>query len=357
MTMKQRICVIFLLMMMTGTFVFWKETAAAIRIAGERCVTVIIPSLYLCSILSALCIRTGMLERLSRPLERVSKNGALLIVLLFSQIGGYPIGAQLLYGMHTQGRLPLAQMRGLLCVCVCSGPAFLFGTVCSGMDVRIGWLMLLAVALPNLLGGVLLLRGSTSGEAENPRSHAGLTAQTLTEAVEIGASAMWKVCSMIVFFGACMGILEASGILPQVAGRIAQGLSLPEPQVAAAIACAMDVSCLPTFLQSGGSLPMTAALLSFGGLCVHCQIAALCEGRLPWGRFLLTRCAAAAASWWGCGMLLRLFDLGTVPTGLLAAPYAPQPTQGTTGAVGCLAVMTVLLLLRHDRFCCWHGKN
>ncbi len=355
--MKQRICVIFLLMMMAGAFVFWKETAAAIRASGERCVTVIIPSLYLCSILSALCIRTGMLERLSRPLERISKNSALLIVLLFSQIGGYPIGAQLLYGMHTQGRLTLARMQGLLCVCICSGPAFLFGTVCGNLDVRIGWLMLLAVALPNLLGGLLMLRSDTSVGTENPRRHAGLTARTLTESVESGASAMWKISSMIVFFGACMGILEASGILPQVSERIAQGLSLPEPQVAAAIACVMDVSCLPAFLQSGGSLPMTAALLSFGGLCVHCQIAALCGGQLPWRRFWLTRCAAAAASWWCCRLLLRLCDFGTVPAGLSAALYAPQPTQGTTGAVWCLAVMTVLLLLRHDRFCRWHEKN
>ncbi len=348
---KQWLAGTLLLLGTAAAFLYWREVGAALRDAGERCVTVILPSLYLCSILAAMCVRAGVTDCLARPLGWLLRpmrgDGALLAVLMFSQLGGYPIGAQLLHALHRQGRLSLRRMRSLLCVCICSGPAFLLGTVCGsmGLDAKIGWLLLGSAALPNLAAGLCLLRGSGGGE-QTGRASLHWNAQVLTDSVEAGAAAMWKVCSMILFFAGGMGILNAAGILPALSRWLSEELRIPEVRALGLLESLLDVSCLPGYLECGGSLPGAAALLSFGGICVHCQLAALCGGQLPWGRFLLTRSAAAAVSYGLCGLLLKLCRFGTVPAALGDPAFQPVPSRESGWAGVCLVVMSVMVMAR-----------
>ncbi|MDE5565154.1 MAG: hypothetical protein K2I93_08345, partial [Oscillospiraceae bacterium] len=138
-----------------AAMVWHVQVSAGVLAAGERCVRVLVPSLYLYSILAAVCTKSGLLAAKGR--------GGLAAVLLFSQFGGYPVGAQLLHGMRKNGCLTAEEERWMLCVCIGCGPGFLLGTVCSQMPLRAGLWMLLSVSLPNLLAGVLLLRKMSPG--------------------------------------------------------------------------------------------------------------------------------------------------------------------------------------------------
>ncbi len=350
--MKQRITAVFLFALMAGVLFFWREVSAAVLHAGERCVRIVIPSLYCFSILAALCVKSGILERMAGILapvcRRIHVDAVLVTVLLFSQIGGYPVGAQLLHQLCENGRITKEQEASLLCVCLCSGPAFALGTVCScgGISSTVGWMLLASILLPNLVYGLLLLRRQPLSRMN--RTALRLNAQCLTDSVMNGAGAMVKISAMILFFAAAMAVVRSAAEMLLAEGRL-PALPFPEVMWKSWASCTLEISTLPAFLAAGGSLPMAAALLSFGGICVHCQVAAICEGNLYWGSFLAVRVVLAAVSFGLCSFLLDLCP-GIAPASLTIAE--PVKAGGTyTPAVWCLLLMTGMLLARHNRLC------
>lgn len=319
--------------------------------SGKRCVMVILPSLYLFSILAALFVKSGLLLRLGKWLDPCSRrllhmDGTVLAVLVFSQLGGYPVGAQLLHQLRRGHALTAAQEQTLLCVCMGSGPAFLLGTVCNGLPSSLTAILMISMLLPNLLlGWILSVRGGitiSQAHPERPVSSAAL----LTSAVESAAAAMLKICSMILLFGAMTAVGEEMGVFSLLtvcgkgngAGAHARLLSV------------LEISCVTDYIRQGGSLPMAAALLSFGGICVHMQLAAVCEGNLPWLRFWLYRMLAASGTYWCCFWGIRLFCREELPAVVAVLPtYAAEPASGNTVTVVCLLVMSILLLIRWER--------
>ncbi len=262
-----------------GAVVFHAQTAAGIYTAGERCLRVLLPSLYGFSILAAYSVKIGLPGLLAKPLRFISGRyeARLVAVLLFSQVGGYPVGAQLLHTMREDGSITAAEESRLLCVCMGCGPGFLLGTVCGKQPVGVGLWLLLSVSLPNLLLAPLVLPRKAE-MSHPPVRKAGV--QFFTEAVESAAAAMLKITAMVTAFGAVLGILD--------------GMGLPDVPVLRSL---LEISCVTAFTAAGGSLPGAAALLAFGGVCVHLQAAAICEGNVRWLLFWAFRAAAAAMAY------------------------------------------------------------
>lgn len=341
------------LAMMSAAVIHHGAVTEAVLLAGTRCIRVIIPSLYLFSILASFCIRTGLLENMAKPFDRFSRralrmDGTLLMILVFSQLGGYPVGAQLLHQLRGRGALTPSQEQALLCVCFGCGPAFLIGTVCCRVPAHLTAIVLLSISLPNLLLALILARCGLLRRETMETPPLTLRSTDITAAVEAGAAAMLKICSMILFFAALLGIAEGGGLLAYITDRMPCRPSLAEGTLSAVL----EISSITDFLQQGGSLPLAAALLSFGGICVHLQNAAICEGSFPWLRFWGCRILTAVCTWLLCTAALHLLYGGEVPAALLQpSPYTPSMTQSGTLPVLCLLVMSVLLLLRHDRLC------
>ncbi len=339
--------------LMAAAAVYHESVAEAILLAGQRCVTIIIPSLYLFSILAAFAVRTGLLMTLAKPIDCLSRrllrmDGTLLLVVLFSQLGGYPVGAQLLHRLRCSGALPEKQEQALLCVCIGCGPAFLLGTVCHGLPVMVTAVLWLSVSLPNLVLACILGRSGMFRRESCSVSCVHLSSTELAESVEAGAAAMLKICSMILFFAALCGIAAGCGLLAVIGTLLPCRPALAEGWLSAVL----EISTITDFLQQGGTLPQAAALLSFGGICVHLQNAAICDGNFPWLRFWGCRLLTAVCTWGICTGLLRFLYGGEVPAALLQ-PFAAAPTapENPPLPVICLIVMSVLLLLRHDHLC------
>ena len=315
-------CVIFGLLM-------WLSDAARgeLLAAGERCLTVLVPSLYLYSLMAAFCIRSGGLAALSRIF---GKNGMLLAVLLFSQIAGFPVGAQLLHEMERAGSLTRPQVRRAMCVCIGCGPGFLLGTVCRGMPLGLSLWMLFSVSLPNLVLGAVMLRNCRAN-AELP-PFPGLSI-ALTTSADSAAGAMLKICAMVMAFAGVTGILEGLGAFAALPVRTAAG-----------VRTVLEVSCVADYMRMGGTLPWAAAFLAFGGICVHLQVAAI-AGAPDWLRFWGCRVISAACAYGICLLGVKFLFHGAVAVNLT------QPrTVLTNGSIlpgACLLLMSVLLLRRH----------
>lgn len=342
--MKRTISVIFAILLFAAAVFFHTEISAAITAAGIRCVTILIPSLYLCSVLAAFFVRSGILEYIAIPLHKCSRkflhmDGDVLIILLFSQIAGYPVGAQLLRQMQEKDATCRTEM--LLPVCFGCGPAFLTGTVCviTGMPPAAVGVLFLSIILPNLLLALVLAWRMDLRRKESLRPMLSLHAQTFTASVESGASAMLKICSMVLVFSAVMGMAEG------VSAKFLDAQSLPE--IAASI---LEISNITEYLRNGGSLPMAAALLSFGGICVHLQNVAIFGEKFPWNTFWRIRIPAAVCTYGICHIgLAWLYDGTSQPAFLSANPYHPMMTAESIVPSICLLVMSFLLLQKQEQ--------
>ncbi len=345
---RKELCFIILCIFLFVSAIRCREGIAdAIINAGTRCVLVIIPSLYLFSVLAAFCIRTGILEVVSAPLNGICRrflrtDGIFLVILLFSQLAGYPVGAQLVQQMRIKHDLPPALMRRLLCCCFGCGPAFLFG-MCSGFPRRLAALLMLSVILPNLLCGFFLIRGGKLHTA----AKISADSTDLVSAVESTAAAMLKISSMILLFAALLGMLGSFACLHRAGEFAAELTGCPPALVQSGCAAVLEISSLTEFLRHGGSLPAAAALLSFGGICVHLQNAAICGGDFPWRKFWLVRSCCAFCSYWLCRAGLRLSGEETSPVFCELQPYSAALTENSLLPLLCLLVMVLLLL---DRF-------
>ena len=308
----------------------WSEAAAeAVRAAGERCLCGLVPALFLYTMLAAVCTKSGLIASLSRTVR-----GRIMVVLVVSMLAGYPVGAQMLTGMTENGDISSAQKRRCLGICIGCGPGFLLGTVCRGMGWQTVVMMILSVSLPNVL---LML----TALPDLPQDCCGRTAirsdaRTLTDAVDAAAAAMLKITAMIVTFAGAAALCQASGVVSLLAG-VLPGDDVRDTAILRAL---WEVSSVTDYLEAGGGLPGAAALLAFGGCCVHLQLASI-AGEMPWRRLLVCRMAAAAMSWGICraGMLL----LPAVPTFLTERDIVSVTSDPIPGA--CLLLMAVILLL------------
>ena len=308
--------------------VFHAQVCGSILAAGERCLVVLVPSLYLYSITAAVCTRSGLLNAGGR--------GSIAAVVVMSQLGGYPLGAQLVYGLYRSGSITEDEAKRMLCVCIGCGPGFLFGTVCRGLPVRAALWMLLSVSLPNLLCAAVLLRKIRPETQRTERLHG---ARLLTESVETAAGAMLRICGMVLAMAGCMAVAEGLGLF---------GLSaMLHPGAPPFLRAMLEVSCL---VEWSGGLPMAAALLTFGGICVHLQVASVSGGLLPWAKFWAVRLLCS-------GMAYALCSLGMpylfreVQSAALMYGAAPEQRQAHWLPGACLLVMSVLVLYRSYVVC------
>ena len=311
----------------SGAVYFHQQTGREILNAGERCITVILPSLYLFSVLASFCVKSGFLELCAKPFR---KDADLWLIVFFSQIGGYPVGAQLLHSMYQEGKISEIQEQKLLCACVGCGFGFLFATV--GGNVRTALLLWLILSIPNFLLAGIFIRSEVSRNQKTEFPERKPFSVLLTESVETGASAMLKICGMILAFGAFMGMLEGlTGGIPAVIRSI------------------LEISSLSDYMRNGGALPIAVSLLSFGGICVHVQIASVSENHIRWGIFWICRLLVSVSSGLLCAFSMKFLFPESVPVFLSETRISVHSTPSMIPAC-CLAVMSVFVLKKYDFF-------
>ena len=264
--------------------------------AGLRlCGAVVLPSLFPFFVLANLFVSLGYhryvaaaLRPLMGPLYGLP--GAVAGPLVLGAAGGYPIGAATVFQLYDRGELSAAQASSALAFCNNAGPGFLLGVVGLSLlgSVRLG-LLLWAVHLGSavLVGlffrrhrnGAIILKGAAQAQGTPAFSAA------FVEAVASGTGTILRVCGFLVFFSVVLAFLRQTPLWLWAGAVLPGGTALLDgaTELSSGVAQLMAAGC-----SRETAMTVSAFLLGWGGLCVHCQVLSLRARRnIPMGSYWL----------------------------------------------------------------------
>ncbi|MCH5209147.1 MAG: hypothetical protein J1F04_09695 [Oscillospiraceae bacterium] len=322
--------------------IFSGEVREAVSGAVYDCLEIIVPSLFAFSALAIYLQKSGLykiaLKPLTFPLSKILRTDEELCgIFLLSNIGGYPVGATLLSALADQNRLDRKDTARLMCCCFGSGPSFIVGMVGKTVfnSAQAGAVLFASCFLSSLaIAAVVFLSGNITLKKSQTRYDLG--SECFISSVSAAARAMFSVCTMIVIFSVFSAALGLMGV-----NRL-----FGENQ-SVVFSSVLEVTRIKEMTAGEYSMPICAALLSFGGACVTLQITAIAGGRFPLGKFLISRIIAAALSAAFAAVFTRLMP--GVSEEVLAGHTAVSAFSGNAALSVCLIAMCAILLLGDTR--------
>ncbi|HIW72725.1 MAG TPA: hypothetical protein H9684_00220 [Firmicutes bacterium] len=340
----------------------WPEAAASGISRGlSICSSIIIPSLFPFLVLAGFLVKSGLSEALGRRLERPTRflfglPGSCAAGILVGFIGGYPAGGIAVGELVERGTITRAQGRRMLCFCVNGGPAFLISAVGAGMlgNVAYGGMLYAAHIAASVLLGILLRLFDGGKEAtERPQAPAlprPSPAAAFVEAVNASCRSMLYMCGFILLFAALLALADGSGLTAAVErglSRPLEALGLETSLAGCLLPCLLEVSCGSVeAAHAGAASPLLLGMtLGWGGLSVHCQVAASLQGKGLVGRGFFA--ARALHALLGGIFSVLLFRYVPVEAAVFrsSAEALIAPYSSSAGAAVALLAMCALFLL------------
>ncbi|MDE5855297.1 MAG: hypothetical protein K2H19_09610 [Ruminococcus sp.] len=272
---------------------------SAVSDALDRCLTVIIPSLY------AMMIASGLLVKSS-----TAQSAGKIVCGLFSMLAGYPVGAKILYSQYAENSISKKEAELLSGVFFGAGGAFIFG--CTSNCNFVGWLILLSNVLANIIIALAVLFCFRKNKiSKNKKEKISFSVEMLMDSVNSAGKSMAEICFAVIVFAVVTAILKDFGILSAVS-EILTKLSSLSPETAENIICAvLDITAVSRVAQENFNLvPVVSGLVSFGGICVFLQISTIFKGRLSVFPLIVFRSITAVLSYIICRILLPFFMEG-----------------------------------------------
>lgn len=320
----------------------------AVKEAVDRCLYVIIPSMFVFMCITCFISDSGMHSFIGIPFRliaakifRVTKEG--FAVFILSMISGYPAGIKLISENLSKGKISPSQAMAMSCYCYASGPAFIMGvTHILYPGSNAGVLLFLSVTLGNIITAFIISR--SLAEVSITKMYAGkLNSGCLAGSIKKASSAMLTMCVMIVAFGGVSAVLKLTGLINLISFYTSEIFSLSASTTESILLSLLEISNIFSLPPLQIPLfPVTAFLLSFGGLCVHMQIYALACNNFSFRKFFSARIFSSSVSAFISAFLCRFLDIdiscNAVYKTFSEAKHAPAPSV-------FLLIMIILLLL------------
>lgn len=345
---KLRVVLPLLLSLFLCFFLFrMPETcAASVKEGIALCGNVVIPSLFLFLVLANFWLESGLSGMIGKgfsPITRYifrlpSECGS---VILMSLIGGFPVGISMTAQLLKQGRITKNEAERLCMFAFNAGPAFVIFAVGVSLlkSMRAGVLLYCSVVLSALVLGFITgffrEKPSTFEKKSSKLSMVSMQfSSALVTSVSRASHTMLSICAWVILFytvTTCLNTLQ----LPL-------GFKL-------FLNCILEVTVGLKAAAGHFPLPVLAAILSFGGLSVHCQVLSdLSACGVQLRHFVVSRCIAALLSSLFCLILLQVFPC-EIPVFSSAATLIPAPYHVSAPAFLSLLFMSILLILELDR--------
>lgn len=246
-----------------------------LRLCGSR----VIPSLFPFFVLSRL-ITSGMPSVSWSGMKRFfGVSGNVLPVLVLSFLGGYPLGVSLLADMYEQGRITKRDAEHAMAFCNNSGPGLFIGFIGGTIfhDAAAGIALYAIHVISALFCGVMLSGNSSTAVLRPVEREKCSFSKNFSDSVNGASSAMLQVCAYVILFSVLSGLLTALGLFSH----------LPESLGALLLGSLEITSGISGLKASPTGFILAAALMGWGGLCVHMQAMTIWQraGLSPKGYF------------------------------------------------------------------------
>lgn len=211
--------------------------------------------------------------------------------ILFGLIGGYPTGALLTHALYKNNDIDEKSARCIMRFNVNGGAGFIITAVGTGMlkSTKLGLLLFASTTLAAVIimpASALFLKGEESKSC--PTYYSLSPADALNNAVEAAVKAVLNLSAYIVLFSALAGIVAIPKLLlplAEITSGLSQGCKTLAPEA-------------------------IAALLAFGGFCIHLQLLPIIKAfKMKYADFLLWRIIHGGLSFAVCKAILLLFPV------------------------------------------------
>lgn len=305
------------------------------------CAQTLIPSLFPCLALSSFLVKSGACAKLGKlfsPLTRLlfGLPGSAAGAIIMSLVGGYPVGVDMTERLLQNGDITKKQAAHMAAFCVNAGPAFTITAVGAGMtgSLNRGVILYAATVLAGITVGAVFKLISRKQPAQTacvqpPRPQSIPIASALVESVRDATMAMLNICAWVLLFSCLGSMADAVGISGNA------GLALK---------CVLEIS---SGCAAGRGLPpwILAAMLSFSGLCVLCQIMPACRAcGLGFGKLLFSRLACAGLSAAYCFVLCRIFPAYVSASAMFSPLRSARLSYGFPVCAALLAMGALVIL-------------
>lgn len=261
------------------------QTASeAVKKALGVCSGIILPSLlpffFISGIISALGIPQFLAQLGQKPMYKLfSLSGWACTPLLLGLLGGYPVGAASLAELTEKGKLRRDEAERLLPVCNNTGPAFIIGAVGGGIFSSPGAGLLLYGAHILAAFSLALLFSVKSEEPsliprEENEGCTGLVS-ALPQSIRGAVEKCLGICGFVIFFSILSSLLDELGFISSGALIISRVFGLEigfcKSLLAGILELGGGIASMAGLELSPANLSLSAFILGFGSLSVHCQ--------------------------------------------------------------------------------------
>lgn len=310
----------------------------------QRCLNVIIPSMFAFMAFSSIIINSRIYTYISKPFYPISKYifampNELFFVFIMGNISGYPIGAKLLTQLVEENKISKRSAAVLNCFCYNGGPAFYSGAI--GMTVfgssNIGIIVFISTVTANAIIAVILNR-LCKHEYTDQKQGLELNSDTIVNAVMSSGKSMFTVCITIIFFSVITSMLDINGFFD-----LFKSAGLSDSQCTL-IKTIFEISNLSELKDNDlSSLPFICALCSFGGICVLMQIKSIVKNTYSLKYFIGVRLLSMPLSGMVCWIIMKFYSPEIIPAAAVSSQIVAQPDNIIPSA--CLAAMIIILFM------------
>ncbi len=305
------------------------------------CFNVILPSLFPFMVLSAYIVKSealSFLYKLFYPLTKFVFRQPLCTVpvIIMGLIGGFPIGTKMTYIMLENGQITKNQAKRLCTFCINGGPAFVITAVGVNLlgSTEAGIIIFVSLCISSLiLGFATSFFDDKKAYEKNYKSSAQSPIAALSASVTDGVQSILGICAWIVLFSGLTECVKSVGISNEAYSGIVSVLEVTK-------------GC--TLLAGKAGLPVIAAVIGFGGFCVHCQIFTYIKAAsLKYRHFFVGRVLCGALSAVICHLLLLIFPV-EITTAVMNDNITASAFSVSLPAFIALTIMCIVMIFDID---------
>jgi sporulation integral membrane protein YlbJ len=320
----------------------------------------IMPTLLPFTILINILSMTGFFTFAGRALSPVMRllfnvPGQGGIALASGFLSGYPMGAKVTAILRERGEISQVQAERLLTFTNNSGPLFILGAVGVGVfsSARAGYFIMIIHYASALITGVLFRFYKAGADDYTPLTSGAQPADDLPLGKMISESIMRSMESMLLIGGTIVLFSVISGVVAMiVSGNYAVFAAGILEMTNGVFALAQSTSNLPAANLPAANLPLehriilSAMFISFGGLSIHAQTAAVIKGTdIRLGVHTIAKCVQTAVTC-ALGFGLYPFFITVAETSQSVQAWKPFdiPAYFMYAAVCCALTVSAALI-------------